>query len=258
MDPAWVGETVAAPTGGSGGYAEFAVALEAELHRIPAGLDARQAVALLADGRTALALIRAARIMPGERALITAAAGGVGSLLVQLAREAGAFTVGLAGGERKLELVRALGADCAADYRRPGWDREVWKATGGLGVDLAFDGVGGATGAAIVDLVRRGGRYLPHGMASGAFYEVPPEKARELEAIPLRSILAGPQDSYALVEEALGLAASGKIEAVIGQVFPLERAAEAHAAIEARQTVVKTLLHVGSSERAGSTSRPSA
>lgn len=139
----------------------------------------------------------------------------------------------------------ARGADFVADYRRPGWQRQVLEATGGLGVDVAFDGVGGEVGAGIVDLIRKGGRYLPHGMASGALYEVPPEKARSLEIIPLRSVLSGPQDSYALVEEALALAASGTIEPLVGQVFPLERAAEAHAAIEARKTVGKTLLFVG-------------
>jgi len=245
VDPRWTGERVVASTGGSGGYAEYALAPEKLLHLIPAELDAPKAVALLADGRTALALARAARLKQGDRVLITAAAGGVGSLLVQLARAAGAaIVVGLAGGEKKLELARSLGAHAVIDYRRPGWERAVWDATRELGVDVAFDGVGGATGQAIVNLVAKGGRYLPHGMASGEFYDVPPEKARDLEIIPLRSVFTGPDQTRALVEEALRLAASGRIRPVIGQVFPLERAAEAHAAIEARRTLGKTLLAV--------------
>jgi len=188
VNPAWVGENVVTATGGSGGYAEYAVAPAEQLHRIPAGLAPREAVALLADGRTALALARAARINPGERVLITAAAGGVGSLLVQLCRAAGASCViGLAGGERKRNLARSLGADVAVDYRVPGWERAVREATGGRGVDVAFDGVGGAVGKAIVGLVARGGRYLPHGMASGEFYEVPAEEAEKMEIIPLGS-----------------------------------------------------------------------
>ena len=247
VNPAWVGENVVTATGGSGGYAEYAVAPAEQLHRIPAGLAPREAVALLADGRTALALARAARFAPGDRVLVSAAAGGVGSLLVQLARAAGVRTViGLAGGERKLELARSLGADVAVDYRRQGWERAVWDATNGLGVSVAFDGVGGAVGKAIVDLVAKGGRYLPHGMASGEPYEVPPDKARDLEIVPLHSLIAGPEDMYALVEQALKLAAEGRIKPVIGQVFPLERAAEAHAAIEARRTLGKTLLAVRS------------
>lgn len=243
VDPRWIGEKVVTSTAGAGGYAEYAVAPMELLHRIPAGLDAKQAVALLADGRTALALARAARLRPSDRVLITAAAGGVGSLLVQLARAAGGSTViGLAGGAKKLELARSLGADAAIDYRRPGWERDVRDATNGLGVDVAFDGVGGIVGKTIVDLMEKGGRYLPHGMASGAFCEIPPKRAQELDIIPLRSVLAGPNESYDLVEQALTLAATGQLRPVIGQVFPLERAAEAHAAIEARKTLGKTLL----------------
>lgn len=243
VDPSWLGEKVVTTTGGSGGYAECAVAWAEDLHRIPAGLDVQQAAALLADGRTALALSRAARIQPGDRVLITAAAGGVGSLLVQLARAAGAATViGLAGGEQKLALARSLGAHVTLDYRLPGWQHAAKRAIHNLGVDIAFDGVGGATGKAVVDLLRPGGRYLPHGMASGAFYDIPPEKAQEIETIPLRSAISGPKESYVLVEEVLRLAALGHIRPVIGQIFPLEKAAHAHAAIEARKTLGKTLL----------------
>ncbi len=221
VDPSWLGEKVVTTTGGSGGYAECAVAWAEDLHRIPAGLDVQQAAALLADGRTALALSRAARIQPGDRVLITAAAGGVGSLLVQLARAAGAATViGLAGGEQKLALARSLGAHVTLDYRLPGWQHAAKRAIHNLGVDIAFDGVGGATGKAVVDLLRPGGRYLPHGMASGAFYDISPEKAQEIETIPLRSSISGPKESYVLVEEVLRLAALGHIRPVIGQIFP--------------------------------------
>lgn len=245
VDRTWLGQPVVTATGGSGGYAQYAAVPVRLLHTIPKGLDARNAVALLADGRTAMALVRAARLRPADCVIVTAAAGGVGSLLVQLARAAGVEAViGLAGGDKKQELARALGADVAIDYRQPGWEQDVWQATGGAGIDVAFDGVGGSTGKAIVGLLKKGGRYLPHGMASGEFYDPPPDRAAQLEVIPFRSLTDGAQNEWDLVEHALAAAAQGTIKPVIGQVFPLEQAAEAHRAIEARETVGKTLLSV--------------
>src|SRR3954454_190334 len=155
------GRRVVAGLGGRGGYAERAVAAADRLIDVPAGVELRDAVALMADGRTALGLVRLAEGQPGETVLVEAAAGGVGTLLVQLARNAGARVVGLAGGERKLALVRELGADAAVDYREPGWEERAGPA------EVVFDGVGGETGEAAYALLRPGGRFLPIGMASG-------------------------------------------------------------------------------------------
>jgi len=141
-------------------------------------------------------------------------------------------------------LARSLGADAAIDCRRPGWEREVWEATGGLGADVAFDGVGGAVSKALAGLVKKGGRYVVHGFASGEPGELPPEKRSELEVVPLHSVIAGPEDEYDLVERALAAAAAGSLAPVIGQIFPLEQAARAHALIEAREALGKTLLSV--------------
>src|SRR5579875_2098988 len=110
VDPAVVGTGVVTTTGGAGGYAELAVARADDAVPVPPGLGLREAVALLADGRTALGLLRQARVAPGEWVLVEAAAGGVGSLLVQLAAGAGARVVGAARGARKGELVASLGA----------------------------------------------------------------------------------------------------------------------------------------------------
>jgi NADPH2:quinone reductase len=245
VDPTWVGAEVVTATGGRGGYASLAVAAAADLHRIPAGLGRRDALALLADGRTALGLARAAGIRSGEAVAVTAAGGGVGSLLVQIAHGAGATVVALAGATAKRDLATGLGADAAIDYRAPGWpDRLAALVPGGL--DVAFDGVGGDVSAPLVAALRRGGRYLPHGGASGRWAGLGDDEAaaRGLTVIPLAAIGADERELYALTEDALAEGAAGRLRPTVGQTWPLDRAAAAHAAIEARATIGKTLLEV--------------
>ena len=235
------GELVVAATGGLGGYAERAVASPPWPLPVPAGVDLADAVALLADGRTALALIRAAAVRPGETVLVEAAAGGVGSLLVQLARNAGARVVGAAGGARKVEAAAKLGADAVVDYRVPDWAQRV--RDDGV-VDVVFDGVGGEVGQAALGLLGEGGRLCSYGMASGTFTAVSEQESSRRGIQVLRGITVTPEQSRALTAEALAEAAAGRLRPLIGQTFPLERAADAHAAIERRDTIGKTLLVV--------------
>ncbi|MFC7582943.1 zinc-binding dehydrogenase [Nonomuraea antimicrobica] len=140
--------------GGYGGYAELALAGADDLLPIPAGLSPEHAVALLADGRTAVGLATAAAPRPGEWVLVEAAGGGVGSLLVQLARDAGARVVGAASSAAKRDLAASLGAELTVDYTDPGWTDVVREATGGL--DVVFDGVGGDLGTAAQALLKDG------------------------------------------------------------------------------------------------------
>jgi len=230
------GRRVIGSTGGVGGYAEWAVVPETGLIQVPDGLGLQEAVALMADGRTAIGLMRSAAVRAGETVLVPAAAGGVGSLLVQLARAAGARVVGAAGGSGKLEVARSVGADVALDYGATGWAAEAGA------VDVAFDGVGGEIGRAAFEAVRPGGRFLPFGMASGAFTRVDDAAARGVTVV--RGERPTPETLLELTRAALDAAAAGRLRPVIGQTFPLERAAAAHAAIEARATVGKTLLLV--------------
>jgi NADPH2:quinone reductase len=236
VDAGLVGMRVVTTTGGSGGYATR-VAVSAEgLLAVPDGVSLEDATALLADGRTAVALARRAEIREGETVLVLAAGGGVGSLLVQLAVGTGATAVGAASSERKLVLARALGAAHTVDYTQRGWVDDLVE------VDVVFDGVGGELGLESLARVRPGGRVLSFGQASGTFTESSTGALARRGVTMLRGTGARPDESGALSAIALAEAAAGRLKPHVGQVLPLERAAGAHAAIEARTTLGKTLL----------------
>jgi len=244
VDPGWAGRQVVTDTGERGGYAERAVAPAEGLIPVPDGLGLPEAAALLHDGRTALGLAEMARIRPGEWVLVTATGGGLGSLLVQLAHAAGARVIGAARGKPKLDLARELGAEAAVDYSEPGWPEQVREATGGPGPDVVFDGVGGQIGLAAFEITARGGRVSAHGAPSGGFAEIDPREAerRGVTVRGIQHVQFSPADGKRLIERVLSEAAAGRIRPVIGQTFSLERAADAHAAIEARGVIGKTLL----------------
>jgi NADPH2:quinone reductase len=185
------------------------------------------AVALLADGRTATLLTDAAAPQPGESVLVLAAAGGVGTLLVQLARAAGAAVVGAVGAPVKAAVVEALGGSAVAYDELAG------------PFDVVFDGVGGEVARAAFAQLGRGGRMLSYGLASGEWAKIAPEEAAARGVTLIRPD-RDPAKLRGYAERAL---VSG-LRPVIGQRFPLEDAADAHAAIEARATTGKTLLEV--------------
>jgi NADPH2:quinone reductase len=187
-------------------------------------------------------LARAAGLRAGEMVAVTAAAGGLGSLLVQLAVEVGATVVALAGSARKLEHAAGLGAQHVVDYECPGWTADL-DSVGPL--DVVFDGVGGAVRAALAQRVATGGRFVPHGAASGVWGDVASTVAdRRATLVSLDAVGAGPGELHELVEDALARAAAGSLRPSIGLELPLEGASEAHAAMEARRVIGKTLLVV--------------
>lgn len=250
VDPAWLGTSIVGTTGGRGGYASLAtVDAEDGLYRAPDGVDLATAVALLADGRTALGLARTAAIAPGDLVAVSAAAGGVGSLLVQLAVRSGAFPVALAGGSEKLDHAASLGAAALVDYRAPRLTErldDVLRSRGRDGFDVAFDGVGGDLSPALAARLVHGARYLPHGMASGHWGDVDEDdlRARGVRIVPLSAVARDAHETRQLVEDALASAAGGELRPTIGQIVPLADAAVAHAAMEARTVIGKTLLRV--------------
>ena len=249
VDRSWLGRRVVTTTGGQGGYAERVAVPVSGLIPVPDEVGIKEATALLADGRTALGLVEVAAPEPGERALVLAAAGGVGSLLVQLCRSAGASVIAAAGGERKLAVARELGADTVVDYTRNGWELTLGGVVGSadLGgvvgsadtVDIAFDGVGGELGASALAAVRPGGRFVSYGVASGGPTTASRDDVTTYGFQALSGIAARASELTARV---LAEAAAGRLRPVIGQTFPLAEASAAHAAIESRATVGKTLL----------------
>lgn len=249
VDAGWLNRPVVARLNGTGGYAERVATDLANVYPVPDGASLIDAVALVAQGRTAIGVRNDLEIVPGERVLITAAGGGVGSLLIQLARTAGAgLIVGAARGEDKLELARSLGADIALDYSTPGWIDEARAATGGRGFDAAIDGIGGDIGRTAFDLLANGsGRMVIFGFSSGQPVQL---LGSEIFGRSLRVIGYGSgRGSFTetipkYIAEALSELAAGRLKPTIGQIVPLADAASAHRAIENRETVGKTLLRV--------------
>lgn len=247
VDGGWVGARVVTHLGmASGGYASQAVAAADRLHRIPDHLDAAAAVAMIGTGRTAMGILDVAEIGPDDVVLVTAAAGGLGSLLVQAARAAGAVVAGAAGGEAKVALARSLGADVAVDYLDPDWPAALRAGLGDRPVTVLLDGVGGAVGRAAVDLVGPGARLVLFGWTSGDQVELSDDElaARDLTVAPPIGprIMSEPGALERFETAALAAAADGTWAPVVGATFPLADAAGAHRALVSRATTGKVVL----------------
>ncbi|HEY2714851.1 MAG TPA: zinc-binding dehydrogenase [Solirubrobacterales bacterium] len=246
VDPGLVGKRVAADLGArSGGYAELTVTAAEGLHVLPDGLGFEAAVEMVGTGRTAMAILETAAPVAGDVAVVSAAAGGIGSILVQALAGAGVTVVGLAGGAEKAAVVASLGAAAAIDYHADGWPEEVRAALGERPVTLGLDGVGGGIGREVLELVGVGGRLVMYGTASGA---VTPLGAEDLysrgitvaAAISAR-LFQRPGGLRELESRALQAAADGTVSPLIDR-FALADAAAAHQAIEGRRNVGKIVL----------------
>jgi NADPH2:quinone reductase len=235
----------------TGGYAEYALAPARSVVKLPAAIDFAQATAaLLVQGTTAYGLLHdATKIQPGESVLVEAAAGGVGSLAVQLAKLAGAgLIIGLVGSNEKRALVERLGPDLVINYTEPGWVEQVYRATGGRGVDIALDSVGGQIGGQVFNCLAPLGRMVTFGGASNQ----PLPFMQMMGALSVKGLnLMGfggpwlrPGRSQVAQQALSGYLQEGKLEVIIGQTFSLEQAGQALMALRSRQTVGKTLLRV--------------
>ncbi|TCO65911.1 zinc-binding dehydrogenase [Actinocrispum wychmicini] len=232
VDSAWIGRRVVAEV--DGGYAEQVVALADQVIRVPEALGLREAIALLHDGATAWGLLELTPVAAGQTALVQPAAGGLATVLVQLLAMRGVRVVGAARGERKLSLVKELGADTAVDYSRPEWTDQVGT------VDAAFDGVGGELGRQAFDTVRAGGQFFNYGNASTRPADVPRDQGIHVQGLEKLKPL---HDGYRQRAEAVfAEAAAGRIRPVIGSTYPLAEAGTAHQALESRALVGKCLL----------------
>ncbi|MGR4882703.1 zinc-binding dehydrogenase [Streptomyces sp. LARHCF249] len=249
-DPAWLGRRVVVHLGfAPGGYAEYAVADAERLHTVPDGLDPAQAVAVIGTGRTALGILQFADLGPASTVLIPAAAGGIGTLLVQYARNAGATVIALAGGPAKTALAASNGAHLALDYTAPGWADAVRAQYPG-GATHFFDSVGGDTARTALGLLAPGARHLVFGWSEGPLTLTDAERADlTARSITTRTVLGpamleavGAPDPLRVLEtRALAEAATGRLRPALHRV-PLAEAAAAHHALESRATTGKVVL----------------
>jgi len=247
VDTDLIGRRVVADLGlTSGGYAELTLARPATVHVIPDYLDADSAVAMVGTGRTAMAILELAAPTADDVVLVTAAAGGIGTLLVQATHTTGATVVGAAGGADKVALARRIGADHAIDYSHPEWPNAVRAVLVGRPVTLALDGVGGHIGRHALELLGVAGRLVMFGSSSGSLTELSTgdlfgRGISAASAVGAR-ILQRPDGTRGLERSALEAASSRRLVPVIGQRFDLAEAAAAHIAIESRATTGKTVL----------------
>ena len=243
VDQTWLGKRVVVHLGPvPGGYAEQAVAKVESLHEIPDHLDAATAVATIGTGRTAAGILEQAALGEDDVVLVTAAAGGMGSLFVQSARNVGATVIGLAGGPEKVKQVRDLGAQYAIDYTTGDWTEQVKEHLVERELTVVLDGVGGENGQKAFELLGVGGRILMFGWSGGGPVQVTTKDLMDRGLTATWAI--GPK----LVRKLRALETAALQESVEGRWaplvtrFPLAKAADAHRALENRETVGKVVL----------------
>lgn len=246
VDTSWLDARVVAHLGmASGGYAELAICELDRLHVIERSVHFAEAVAMIGTGRTTMAILELADLKPDDIILVTAATGGIGSLIVQQANRIGATIVATAGGASKTRKAEQLGADVAVDYRVSNWTQVLAESLPKQGISVAFVGVGGDVAREAFALLDDGARYITYGNAGGESF-TPAEQELQQRSISMASPLGAyiterPGGVRSLEERALAALASGELTPMV-QPFPLSQAAEAHAALEQRLTSGKVVL----------------
>ncbi len=231
-----------------GSYAEYAVVPAWKLVPIPDSVDARSAAALMLQGMTAHYLSHTTYpLQPGDTALVHAAAGGVGLLLVQMAKRCGARVIGTVSTEEKARLARQAGADEVIIYTQTDFETETRRLTGGAGVNVVYDSVGKTTFDKSLNCLKPRGYLVLYGQSSGPVSPLNPQVLAAKGSLFLTrpSLAHYTADRAELLERAGDLfewVAAGELQVRIDQTFPLAQAAEAHRYLEARKTRGKLLL----------------
>lgn len=236
-------------TGVPGAYAQATVAPAWRLVPIPEGVSFEQAAGIMLQGMTAHYLLHAAhRTQPGETVLVHAAAGGVGLLLVQMAKMLGARVIGTVSTPEKARLAREAGADEVILYTQTDFAEEARRLTGGRGVDLVLDAVGKPTFQKGLEALAVRGHMIVYGRAAGLPDPIVPNslmaKGLTLSGTSLVHFTATREELLERAGAVLGWLAEGKLKLTIHKTFPLAQAAEAHRLLENRQTVGKLVLTV--------------
>ncbi|WP_431103023.1 quinone oxidoreductase family protein [Roseateles noduli] len=242
-----IGATVYA-TSRVGGYAQYVVVPRASVLPIPNGLTASQAAGLVIQGLTALLALRySARLAVGETVLVEAAAGGVGSFAVQLAKLMGAGKViGLASSKVKRDIALSLGADAVVDYTKPGWSKEVLELTNGEGAQVILEMTGGSVLGEALESMASFGRMIVYGQASGFPTSIDPQtlttKNHAVIGFYIAQFFATPFIIESALNELVDYVKSGKVKLDVGLELPLSHASEAHSLLENRMTNGKVVL----------------
>ncbi|MBU8789291.1 quinone oxidoreductase [Oceanobacillus caeni] len=232
----------------SGGYADYAIVKANQLIPIPDGVAFEHAVAIPVQGLSAYHILKTmGRLKEGETVLIHAAAGGVGVLAVQLAKIFGAGRIiATASTPEKLELAKEMGADDLVNYMEEGWENKVREITGGKGVDVALEMVGGDVFHKTVNCLAPFGRLVIYGVASGNMPKFYPSKLmkrnQSIIGFFLSQIMKEPDLYLFSLKELISFVEQGKIKTTIGGTYPLEEVAHVHQILQSRKTKGKIIL----------------
>ncbi len=248
--PYVIGATVLAILPFGGGYSEYVSAIAAYCIPLPPNIDVKTATAIFVQGSTAQLMIsQVAKDLKDKTVLINASAGGVGSLLVQLAKLNGAKVIATSSSDEKLKVAKANGADATVNYSKDNWSEKVKEANNGQGVDIAFEMVGGAIYNETVKSLAQGGHLIIYGCASGEQGTIHPEHFVDENisqsgfnlAFYITTKMQVWQEALGTV---IGLIAVGKLKIETPNTFDLKDVAIAHREIEERQTTGKVVLTI--------------
>lgn len=230
-------------------YAEYTRVLARQLIPLPDSISFEEGAAFPLQGLTAYHMLYTMdHVEAGKSVLVHAAAGGVGLLAIQMAKQASATVYGTTSSEEKARLARDMGADDVILYNKSDFAEEIKRLTGGRGVDLVLDSVGKATFEGSLKALAPFGHLISYGGASGrpdpldvtSLYE----KSLKVSAFWLMTVTRVPEVAHRGVEQIVVLVASGQLKLTIGLRLPLAQAAEAHRKLEGRETVGKIILTV--------------
>ena len=244
-----VGDRVAY-AGPIGGYAEERLIDASRVVKLPDEISFEQAAGMMLQGMTAHMLLRSVhRVQPGETILVQAAAGGVGLIMCQWAKALGATVIGTVGSDEKAELARAHGCDHPIVYTREDFVAEVARITGGEKLPVVYDGVGRDTFMRSLDCLHRRGMMVSFGNASGPVDPIPPTLLAQKGSLfltrpTLYDYVVKREELEEAARELFEVVTSGKVKIEVKQRFPLQQAAEAHRALEARKTSGSTILTI--------------
>ena len=249
VDHLRVGDRVAYG-GPVGGYADVRLIDATKVVKLPDAISSEDAAAMMLQGMTAEMLLRRVfPVKPGDTILIHAAAGGVGLIVCQWAKALGATVIGTVGSDEKAELARAHGCDHPIVYTRQDFVAEVKRITDGAKLPVVYDSVGKDTFLKSLDCLRPRGMMVSFGNASGAPDPIPPNLLAQKGSLfltrpTLYNYTSTRDELQASADALFGIVESGKVKVEVKQRFALRDAAEAHRALEARQTTGSTILTI--------------